>query len=441
MPRQTHVLIVVQNLPVPLDRRVWLECRALRSAGYEVSVICPKGPGDPGREVIDGVRIFKYRPAPQARGLITYLFEFLYSWLRTAVLSVKVWRDRPFQALQACNPPDTYWLLARFWKRKGVRFVFDQHDLNPELFLSRFGEPTNVLSRAQLGGLRWLEQMTYRTADHVISTNRSYRRIAIERGGIDPVHTTVVRSGPDTTVMRPVHPPAGTPPRWRHSLVYLGIMGPQDGVDTILEVMRELVVVRGRQDVEATLLGFGDCLEDLKRQCSRMGLDDVVTFTGRADARMIAVHLSAAAIGLCPDLKTPLNDVSTMNKTMEYMAYALPSVSFDLLETRVSGEDACLYAPSGDVKAFTDAVELLLDDAELRLSIARKARARVSRVLDWKPQAAAYVRVFDGLFPSLESLSDEDATAPLEYVDLDTESEFRRFVLDRGPAPDRALSA
>ncbi len=439
MARQTHVLIVVQNLPVPLDRRVWMECRALRSAGYEVSVICPKGPGDPGREVIDGVRIFKYRPAPQARGLITYLFEFIYSWLRTAVLSVRVWRDRPFHALQACNPPDTYWLLARFWKRKGVRFVFDQHDLNPELFLSRFGEPSNLLSRAQLGGLRWLEQMTYRTADHVISTNRSYRRIALERGGMDPADITVVRSGPDTTTMRPVHPTTSVAPPRRHSLVYLGIMGPQDGVDTILEVMHELVVVRGRQDVEASLLGFGDCLEDLKRQCTRMGLDETVTFTGRADLQMIATHLSAAAIGLCPDLKTPLNDVSTMNKTMEYMAYALPSVSFDLVETRVSGEDACLYVPSGDVTAFTDAVELLLDDPELRLTLAQRARARVSSVLDWKPQAAAYVGVFDELLPLLQPRP--DTVAPLQYVDLDSENEFREFVLARGPNPARAMSA
>jgi glycosyltransferase involved in cell wall biosynthesis len=440
MPGKSHILIVVQNLPVPLDRRVWLECQALRAAGYDVSVVCPKGPGDPPREVIDGVRIFKYRPAPQASGLLGYVFEFGYCWARTAALSVQVWRTAPFQALQACNPPDTYWLLARWWKRKGVRFVFDQHDLNPELFLSRFGQPTSRFGRAQLAGLRWLERMTYRTADHVISTNRSYQRIAVERGGMEPTDTTVVRSGPDTTVMRPVHPRSGSGPRQRHSLVYLGIMGPQDGVDTILDVAHELVHVRGRQDVEVTLLGFGDCLEELKQQCTGMWLDDVVTFTGRADARMIAEHLSAAAVGLCPDLKTPLNDVSTMNKTMEYMAYALPSVSFDLVETRVSGDDACVYVPSGDVTRFADAVELLLDDAELRLAIARRARARVSDVLDWKPQSEAYVGVFDRLFPAVEvpaGYQDHE----LVYVDLDQEHEFRSFVLSRGPVRDHALGA
>ncbi|GAA4710863.1 glycosyltransferase family 4 protein [Nocardioides conyzicola] len=426
------MLVIVQNLPVPLDRRVWLECLALREAGYDVSVICPKGPGDPSRAVIEGVHVYKYRPAPQASGVLGYLWEFGYSWLRTARLSHRVWRRQPFQVLQACNPPDTYWALARIWKRRGVRFVFDQHDLNPELFLSRFGEPEGLAGRLQLWGLRWLERRTYAVADHVISTNESYRRIAMERGGLDPDRVTVVRSGPDTSVMRPVHPAPGTPSPQRHSLVYLGIMGPQDGVDTVLEIMAELVHRRGRTDVQATLLGFGDCLRDLQRQSHELGLDDVVTFTGRAGPAMIAEHLSAAAIGLCPDHKTPLNDVSTMNKTMEYMAYALPSVSFDLLETQVSGGDSCLYVPSGDVAAFCDAVERLLDDPELRVDLARRARRRVSLALDWKPQSTAYVGVYDELLRS-DPRATVDVPPELRYVDLSQDGELRSFVLSRGP--------
>lgn len=436
MGDRKHVLVIVQNLPVPLDRRVWLECQSLRDAGYDVSVICPKGPGDPSRSTIDGIRIYKYRPAPQAEGVLGYALEFVYSWLRTAHLSRRVWRRQPFDALQACNPPDTYWALARLWKRRGVAFVFDQHDLNPELFLSRFGEPTGWSGRLQLAVLKWLERRTYATADHVISTNESYKRIAMDRGGLPAEDVTVVRSGPDTSVMRPVHPSPGHDHPARHSLVYLGIMGPQDGVDTVLEVMDELVHHRGRTDVEATLLGFGDCLRDLQEQCHELGLDDLVTFTGRAGPEMIAEHLSAAALGLCPDHKTPLNDVSTMNKTMEYMAYALPSVSFDLRETRVSGGDSCLYVPSGDVAAFADAVERLLDDADLRVDMARRARRRVSLELDWKPQATAYVGVYDGLFDDGEA---ETAEAPTQWrpVDLSREAEFRSFVLSRGPAPAR----
>ncbi|MBC7279450.1 glycosyltransferase family 4 protein [Nocardioides sp.] len=431
---RTHVLIIVQNLPVPLDRRVWLECQALVARGYEVSVICPKGPGDPGRQQLSGVRIYKYRPAPQASGVLGYLLEFVYCWIRTALLANRVWQDRPFSVMQACNPPDTYWLLARIWKRRGVRFVFDQHDLNPELFLSRFGTPTSLSGRAQLAALRWLEKQTYAAADQVISTNESYRKVAIARGGMDPRDVTVVRSGPDTSVMRPVRPhdvASESTAGGRHTLVYLGIMGPQDGVDTVLEVMAELVHRRGRSDVDAVLMGFGDCLEELERRCTELRLDDVVTFTGRAGSALIAQHLSAATVGLCPDLKTPLNDVSTMNKTMEYMAYALPSVSFDLVETRVSAEDAALFVPSGDVAAFTDAVESLLDDPELRVELALRARERAAKVLDWGPQSAAYVQVYDSMCAIAEVTV---AVEGFEYVDLDDPDALRQFVLTRGPA-------
>ncbi|MFC7494569.1 MULTISPECIES: glycosyltransferase family 4 protein [unclassified Nocardioides] len=432
MSASKHVLVIVQNLPVPLDRRVWLECQALTAAGYEVSVICPKGPGDPSRQTIDGVHIYKYRPAPQASGVLGYLVEFVYSWLRTALISRRVWRRRPFDVIQACNPPDTYWALARWWKRRGVAFVFDQHDLNPELFLSRFGEPDGLAGRVQLWGLRWLERRTYATADHVISTNESYKRIAIDRGGFAPDDVTVVRSGPDTTVMRPLHRAEGTAAPTRHTLAYLGIMGPQDGVDTVLHVMDELVHRRGRTDVQATLMGFGDCLRDLQQLARELELDDVVSFTGRVGPVEIAEHLSAASVGLCPDQKTPLNDVSTMNKTMEYMAYAVPSVSFDLVETRVSGGYSCLYVPSGDVQAFADAVEQLLDDPELRLELARRARRRVSLSLDWKPQSTAYVGVYDALLGVDHATASGSAAA---YVDLSDEAEFRAFVLGRGPAP------
>jgi glycosyltransferase involved in cell wall biosynthesis len=437
-----HVLIIVQNLPVPLDRRVWLECEALVANGYEVSVICPKGPGDPSRQLIDGVHIYKYKPAPEAKGLLGFALEFGYSWLRTAWLSFAVWRRRRFDVMQACNPPDTYWLLARLWRARAVRFVFDHHDLNPELLRSRFGEPEDLLRRLELRALTWLERMTFQTAERVISTNESYKRIAIDRGRRNPETVTVVRSGPDTRAMRPVYP-AGPPQQERAlSLVYLGIMGPQDNVDLLLDVMEHLVHKRGRTNVHATLLGFGDCLQDLRRRTTELELDDWVTFTGRADRNMIADHLSVADVGLSPDLKTPLNDLSTMNKTMEYMAYALPSVSFDLVETQVSGGDAVICVPSGDVEAFADAVEELLDNPDLRLSMAKRARARVARELDWRPQARAYVGVFDEL---LGNAHRDTATGPLgdagsgagtdargrAYVDLTDAAEFERFILER----------
>ena len=434
-----HVLIVVQNLPVPLDRRVWLECQALVAAGYEVSVICPQGPGDRRREVLDGVHIYKYRPAPEARGVAGFVLEFLYSWIRTAWLSQVVWRRRRFQVLQACNPPDTYWMLARLWRRRGVTFVFDQHDLNPELFVSRFGAPQGILGRAEYRGLRWLEQMTYRTAERVISTNESYKAIAVGRGRRRPSDVTVVRSGPDTRTMRPVHSERS---RAKHgfALVYLGIMGPQDGVDVVLEVMDELVHRRVRRDVHADLLGFGDCFESLRARATELGLEPWVTFTGRADKGMVAEYLSAADVGLCPDLKTPLNDVSTMNKTMEYMAYALPSVAFDLVETRVSGGDSVLYVESGDIQGFADAVERLLDDPSLRLRMGLAARDRVVRELDWGPQSAKYVGLYDDLTGHVgagstrarESVpASESDHQGRRYVDLSNASELAAFIINR----------
>ncbi|VEI01979.1 Glycogen synthase [Acidipropionibacterium jensenii] len=436
--RDRHVLIIVQNLPVPFDRRVWLECRALRANGYQVSVICPKGPEDSSRETIDGVRIYRYRPPREARGALGFAAEFAYCWLRTAILSVEVARALPFRVIQACNPPDTYWLLALLWRPAGVRFVFDHHDLNPELFISRFGHPRTAVQKLEYRILSQLERLTHRTADRVISTNESYRRIAIARGRVRPSHVTVVRSGPDTRVMAPSYP-SRPRPSGAVELVYLGIMGPQDNVEIVLHVMDELVHRRGHTGVHATLMGFGDSLESLRRLAHRLDLDDSVTFTGRADRRMVAENLSRADIGLCPDLKTPLNDLSTMNKTMEYMAFALPSVSFDLTESMVSGGDSILVVPSGDVSAFTDAVERLIVDPDLRLRMARAARSRVARDLDWRPQAEVYVGVYDYLLgverPNGALHADLPPRSRDEWgnriVPLEDEHEFDRFILER----------
>ncbi|TFC07186.1 glycosyltransferase WbuB [Cryobacterium adonitolivorans] len=446
-----RVLIIVQNLPVPLDRRVWLECNALAAQGYTVSVICPKGPGDGSYELLDGIAIYKYRPSPEARGVFGFALEFTWCWILTALLSLRVRRERGFDVIQACNPPDTYWLLAWLWRARGVRFIFDQHDLNPELFLSRFGKPSSPAARIEYRGLLWLERMTYRIADRVISTNGSYKAVAERRGHRDPATVTVVRSGPDTRVMRPVYPDPAIRGDADALLCYLGIMGPQDGVETMLDLMHELVHKRGRVGLHAVLLGFGDCLEDLKARSTELGLDGNVRFTGRVGPSEIAQYLSAADIGIGPDQKTPLNDLSTMNKTMEYMAYALPSVSVDLVETRVSAGDAGVLVASGDISAFADAVEALLDDPARRVRLGLAARRRVSEHLDWRPQARAYVGVFDSLLdspPDATKLtawpfgsSEKELPATARYVDLDDETELARFIQDRCALPVRVAEA
>ncbi|WP_020662872.1 glycosyltransferase family 4 protein [Amycolatopsis benzoatilytica] len=393
-----HVLIIVQNLPVPLDRRVWLECRALSEAGYQVSVICPKGTGEPAYQVLDGVHLYKYAPPPDSTGVLSYLVEFGYCWLRTALLSLKVWKRRRFDAVQACNPPDTYWALARLWRLRGVRFVFDHHDLNPEVFRSRFGEPAGLAARIQLAGLYWLERMTFRTADRVVSTNASYRRIAVERGHVPVEHTTIVRSGPDTSVMRPRRPRPELRRGKDYLAVWLGIMGPQDGVDEVLEVAARVVREHHRTDVQFAILGFGDCLEDLRAQCTEMGLDDYVHFTGMVGPDEIADYFSTADVGLSPDPYSPLNDVSTMNKTMEYLAFALPVVASRLTENSLSAGDCAVYVKPGATAEFAAELVALLDDPQRRAELGKAGRVRAETELDWAPQARAYLSVYRDLF-------------------------------------------
>jgi glycosyltransferase involved in cell wall biosynthesis len=395
--RRPHVLIIVQNLPVPLDRRVWLECKALGESGYDVSVICPKGPGDPAYAVLEGVHLYKYAPPPQAVGFLGYVWEFVYCWLRTALLSTRVWRRKPFTVIQACNPPDTYWLLAVLWRPFGVRFVFDHHDLCPEVFLSRFGKPAGLLGKLQLSVLYWLERRTFRNADRVISTNASYQRIAQTRGDVPAERTTIVRSGPDTRRMRPVDGDESLLRGGKHLVAWLGIMGPQDGVDGVIRVARHVVKDLGRTDVRFALLGFGDCLEELKRLTTEYGLDDYVEFTGRVGPDQITRYLSSASVGLSADPLSPLNDVSTMNKTMEYMAYALPVLAYNLTETVESAGDCAVYVEPGDETGFATALVGLLDDAELRARLGAAGRRRAEAYLDWRPQSQRYVALYDGL--------------------------------------------
>lgn len=398
--RPGRVLIVVQNLSVPFDRRVWLECQTLVAAGYGVSVICPRGPDDASYEVLEGVHLHKYRPAPTAGGLAGYALEFVWCWLMTALLSVRVLVHEGFDVLQTCNPPDTYWALALPYKLLGKRFVYDQHDLCPEVYASRFGaEQSSLLLR----GLRLLERANYRAADHVISTNGSYREMALTRGHKAPAEVTVVRSGPDTSRMRPGGRD-GELARGRPYLAcYLGVMGPQDGVDVLLRSWAVLVHEMGRDDCHLALLGFGDCYDDLVRLATELHLDGHVTFTGRAGPEVVSHYLSSADLGVCPDPHSPLNDVSTMNKTMEYMAFGLPVVSFDLPESVVSAGEAAIFV-EGDETAFAKAVDALLDDPDRREELGARARARAVQVLDWRLQARRYVQVFD----RLRKLSERD---------------------------------
>jgi glycosyltransferase involved in cell wall biosynthesis len=406
-PLGRRVLIIVQNLPVPFDRRVWREACALRDAGFQVTVVCPKAPGDPSLHTLDGIRIRRYAPPPQAEGAMSYAWEFAYCWLRTLVLVLRSAAREGFDVIQACNPPDTYWALAGPFKLFDKRFVFDQHDLSPEVYTSRFAKPSALLLRM----LFLLERATYAVADHVVATNESYREAAIERGKLPPERVTVVRSGPDPDRQRR----GLAVPEWRrgrrHLCVYLGVMGPQDGVDLALRAA-EAIVRSGRDDVHFVFVGGGDSFDDLVALSRELGITDRTTFTGRIPDATVFEILSTADVGLCPDPLNPLNDVSTMNKTMEYMSFELPVVAFDLKETRVSAGSAAVYARPNDVEDFASAIVALLDDPERRTALGRIGRERVEQHLAWPHQAVKYVELYESLVsPTDDGASRSDATS------------------------------
>ena len=393
---QRRVLIVVQNLPVPFDRRVWLECQALTSAGYRVAVVCPKGSGDLAYEVVDTVELYKYRPCPPGGSKLSFITEYLYSFAATAWLTCRARRNGPFAVMQACNPPDIFWPIAMALRAiDRTKFVFDHHDLCPELFLSRFPDSPKL----PYWGLLALERRTHRTADHVISTNDSYRDVAIRRSGKRPEDVTVVRTGPDPEKLERVEPEPELRRGRKYLAAYIGVMGPQDGVDIVVRAAGIVVNEMRRKDIAFTLIGNGDCFNDLVALRDQLNLTGHVEFTGRAPDELVKKIMSTADIGLSPDPKNPLNDVSTMNKTMEYMSFELPVVAFDLRETRISAADAAVYvtptgSPEQDVRDYAKAIVDLIDDESERARKGKVGRARVEDKLAWSWQERAYADAY-----------------------------------------------
>ena len=389
-----RLLIIVQNLPVPFDRRVWLECQALISAGYRVAVVCPKGSGEPAYEVIQSVELYRYQPYAPGGSKVSFIAEYAYSFLATTWGALRARRSGRFAVIQACNPPDIFWPLAlAFRALEGTRFVFDHHDLCPELFQSRF--PSGP--RLPYKGLLALERRTHRAADHVIATNDSYREIAMTRGGKRAHEVTVVRTGPDLLRLQRGEADPELRRGRRYLVAYIGVMGPQDGVDIAVRVADIVVNKFRRDDIAFTLIGSGDCFDDLVALRDELGLAGHVEFTGRAPDELVVRIMSTADAGLSPDPKNPLNDVSTMNKTMEYMAFGLPVIAFDLRETRVSAGSAAVYVEPNDEHEYAEAVVALMDDEPRRAEMGKLARERVEQELAWGHQESAYLGVYQHL--------------------------------------------
>ena len=395
------VLIVVENLPVPLDRRVWLEATTLHAHGYEVSVICPMGRGwNAPYERIEGVHIHRYPEPPEAHsGAVAYAREYGHALRHMFRLAREVHAARGFDVIHGCNPPDLIHLLARRWRRRGVRYLFDHHDVCPELFEAKFGSSKTgtrgVLHRLMLR----LERASFRQADVSIATNESFRRIAIERGGMDPSDVFVVRSAPrvERFEIRPSDPAV----RRGASAVmgYVGVIGQQEGMDLLVAAADHLIRDLGHTGARFVVVGFGPELPSVEADVATRGLSEHFEFTGPLFGDDLLRVLNSCDIGVAPDPKNPMNDISTMNKVMEYMTLKKPVVQFDLAEGRASAGEASLYARANDPRDFAAKIAALIDDPQRREHMGAIGRARVLDHLSWDasvpPLLAAYDRLFE----------------------------------------------
>jgi glycosyltransferase involved in cell wall biosynthesis len=388
------VLIIVENAPVPFDTRVWKEASSLHQNGYEVTVLCPAGKGYEQRhEVINGIRIYRH-PVPKEESTpLGYLWEYGWSLFWEFFYTWWIFLRRGFHVIQGCNPPDDIFLIALPLKLLGIKYIFDHHDVSPELYLSKYGRK-DVLYRAQL----WLERLTYHFSDVVMVTNGSYRDRAVTKGGLDPKDVFIVRNGPDLRTFRLV-PPQPALKRGKPYLIgYVGTMSVQEGLDILLDVALH-IKDSGRRDVHFTCIGGGPGLAGLRKMAQDKGLDDMLNFTGRIPDEQLLEILSTADICVNPDRPCEMNDLSTMIKIMEYMALCKPIVQFNLKEGRFSAQEASLYADNEKGAAdFAAKIVWLLENPDERKRMGEFGRRRVEEELAWDYSVAnllaAYRRVF-----------------------------------------------
>lgn len=385
------VLIIVENLPVPFDRRVWMESITLHQAGYEVSVICPMDKSfTAAYEVIDGIHIYRHPMPPEISSVFGYLREYLWAVAWEFRLAHRVWKERGFDLVHICNPPDLLFLTAGWFKLfKGVKVIFDQHDINLEMYEAKYGRRDFFYY-----GLSLVERLTFATADVVISTNESYKEVALMRGKKSPKEVFVVRSGPDLSRFYLV-PPNPQYRKGRKYLVgYVGVMGEPEGIDYLLEAIHHLVYSKKRTDIQFSLIGSGPTFEDLKALARELKITEFVDFTGRVSNEELLERLSSCDVCVNPDRKNPYNDRSTMNKILEYMALGKPVVQFDLLEGRRSAAGASVYANPNDPIDFAEKIADLLDNPEQREAMGAEGQQRMREKLEWRYQAPTLLEAY-----------------------------------------------
>ena len=393
MNKERKILIIVENLPVPFDTRVWQEATTLAANGYTVSVICPTGKGyDKEEETLEGVHIFRHKLPPEGNGAVGYAREYGSALRAELRLAKKIYKEIGFDVIHGCNPPDDIYLVASFFKKYGVRYVFDHHDICPELFEAKFGSTKSLLYKSQL----WLERQTYRHCTFAFVTNESYRKIAIERDKMPPEKVIVLRSGPRLERMRILPPDPSIRRGYPYMVGYVGVIGQQEGIEYILQAAQ--YTKQHENNVFWGIVGGGPHWEALKKQASDMGLDDCVEFTGRVDDETMLRYLNTADVCVNSDTYNAMNDKSTMNKVLEYMALGKPIVQFDLTEGRFSAQEASLYARRNDAVDMAQKIQELLQDPEKRAHMGAYGRNRILNELSWEKTSKALLEGYEKFF-------------------------------------------
>ena len=393
MEKERKILIIVENLPVPFDTRVWQEATTLAANGYTVSVICPVGKGYMAKEeTLDGVHIFRHPLPPEGNGAIGYFREYGSALREELRLAKKIYREIGFDVIHGCNPPDDIYMVASFFKKYGVKYVFDHHDICPELFEAKFGSTKGLLYKSQV----WLERQTYKHCTFAFVTNESYRRIAVERDRMPPERVIVLRSGPKLERLRQLPPDPSIRRGYPYMAGYLGVIGQQEGVEYILQAAQ---YIKERENtVFWGIVGGGPHLEAMKKQAHAMGLDDCVEFTGRVPDDQMLRYLNTAEVCVNSDTYNAMNDKSTMNKVLEYMALGKPIVQFDLTEGRYSAQEASLYAKRNDAVDMAEKIRQLLADPELRERMGRYGHERIVNELSWDNTSKALLEGYEKFF-------------------------------------------
>lgn len=397
-PARPRVLILVQNLPVPFDRRVWQEALALEAAGYDVHIICPRTKQYPRRrEFLNSIHIYRYSPGPEARRTAFYLVEYAVAILAQLRLAISIRMRRRIDVVHICNPPDLLFLAAMPLVWSGARLIYDHHDATPELMIAKGRSAAGRLVRL----VTLFERLTYRFAHVSIETNESFREIALGRGAMAPEDVFVVRSAPDVQRFAAAKPDESWRRGRKHLVGYVGIMGSQDGLDYLIDAANLIVSNAGRDDIQFVLVGGGPELPRLQERVSSLGIGDFVEFTGLiSSGEELGSMLATADVCVSPDEANRMNDISTMNKIVEYMALGKPIVQFDLHEGRVSAGEASLYAKRNDVASLADGILQLVDDSEMARRMGQIGRRRLATTLSWELQVpkllAAYERALGG---------------------------------------------